>query len=132
MAIDTTPTLSSDESTPDIPGLSDLLVSAYRFKDPERVMNAAENVRQPILNGIRGMGTLLWWASQHESFGATDFSRSAIGDVGLLLELLGDMADATSIIGINASTTHGINEAAARAGSDKGEFVSVPVVGSAR
>ncbi len=99
--MDTIP--SPDPRPLDIPGLSDLLVSAYRFKDPQRTADAAANVHQPTVNGIRGIGLLLWWAAQNDEFGASKQSREAIGDVGLLLEMLGDLADATSIIGSNAT-----------------------------
>ena len=78
----------------------------YTFKNPKRAASAADNVREPLLEGIRGVGTLLWWASQHEEFGASRYSRAAIGEVGLLLELLGELAESTSIIGINAAATH--------------------------
>lgn len=105
-----------------LPGLDDLLAGTMTFRDPERAHRAAQNMREPLNDGLAAVGELLWWASQHEDF---PYDRKVIGDIGLLVKELagitGTMAD------IEANATHQLNEQ----GDNADEFVSVPVIGKA-
>lgn len=97
------------ESVKRIPGLNELVGPLLQFKDPEQARSAAENVHLPVTRGIEAIGEILWWASQHEDFGAFRETRTAMGDLGCLLKHLGEMANLAHVAEVNAA--YQLNEA---------------------
>lgn len=76
-----------------IPGLGDLLISVdlnAPIEELERYQSVAENVSDQILEGVHGIGELLWSAGFEES--DVPVSQKAIRTVGSLLRYLSEHA----------------------------------------
>ncbi|WP_374474308.1 hypothetical protein [Arenimonas sp.] len=99
---------------PRIAGLWDLLEA--RKDIPEM---AALNVATPLDAGISAIGKLLWTAAQSEQ---DPIDTDTLGDIGCLLELLGEFSKMVRQAGDNA-----MYERMLAAEAKLAEFVEIPV-----
>lgn len=76
-----------------VPGLADLLVDADSGRDPDRIAQAAVNVRKTILDGLAAVGKALAIATNEESI-----ELQEVAAIGWLVGELGEFAERLSFI----------------------------------
>lgn len=76
-----------------VPGLADLLVDADSGRDPERIAQAAENVRKTVLDGLAGVGKALAIATNEKAI-----ELQEVAAIGWLVGELGEFAERLSFI----------------------------------
>jgi|GEM_PF-6339546 len=99
---------------PRVAGLWDLLEARKNIPDL-----AGQNVATPLDAGITAIGKLLWTATQAEQ---DPLDAETIGDIGCLLELLGEFSAM-----VRQADSNAMYERLRAAESKLAEFVEVPV-----